>query len=267
MLPEVVPALRWEMTCGGEAGHVGAGFGDDDVGGQGADARDGADQVAKPVKGLGRRLDAGGDVSDRSGLLVDQVQMNSGQERVAVLVTLQLAWLIETLIGERVDRKTLFSSLCFHMTQAGTRGLEPGDWVEVVAPGDDLDGKPGRIEAIVDHGDGFDVIVMGSPNTWRFRRDKLRKIPPPLPPSEQQLELSYDAGEKTMSAQDTHLGDVRSRASILLSTSALFISFSAGIGLIKTDPTKGAVLSPTKGIVLLFVVLVLGLCACMCYGP
>ena len=193
--------------------------------------------------------------------------MNSGQERVAVLVTLQLAWLIETLIGERVDRKTLFSSLCFHMTQAGTRGLEPGDWVEVVAPGDDLDGKPGRIEAIVDHGDGFDVIVMGSPNTWRFRRDKLRKIPPPLPPSEQQLELSYDAGEKTMSAQDTHLGDVRSRANILLSTSALFISFSAGIGLIKTDPTKGAVLSPTKGIVLLFVVLVLGLCVLYVLWP
>src|SRR6516164_10589324 len=47
---------RRQMTCGGKAGHVRTSLGDDDVGGQGADARDGADQVAKPMKGRDRRL-------------------------------------------------------------------------------------------------------------------------------------------------------------------------------------------------------------------
>ena len=73
---------RCELSCGGKAGHVGTGFGDDDVGGQGADARDGADQVAKPMKGLDRRLDPCGDLIDGCGVLIDQVQVNAGQERV-----------------------------------------------------------------------------------------------------------------------------------------------------------------------------------------
>src|SRR5277367_23465 len=72
------------MTCGGKAGHVGTGLGDDDVGGQGTDAGNGADQVAKPVKGRDRLLDAGGDVVDGCGVLVDQVKVNPGQEPVMV---------------------------------------------------------------------------------------------------------------------------------------------------------------------------------------
>src|ERR1700739_3179311 len=40
---------RRELSCGGEAGRVGTGLGDDDVGGEGADTRNGAHQVAKPT--------------------------------------------------------------------------------------------------------------------------------------------------------------------------------------------------------------------------
>ena len=149
----------------------------------------------------------------------------------------------------------------------GTKGVEPGDWVEVVAPGDDFHGAPGRVEAVVDDGDGFDVVVkVYDPQTWGFRRDKLRKIPPPVP-SAQQLELAYDAGETTLASQDTTLGNVRTRANNLLSTAALFISFSAGVGLINTDHTKGPVLSPIKALALLAVVAALGVCVLFALWP
>ncbi len=72
------------MPGGGEPGHVGAGLGDDDVGGQGADPGDGADQVPEPAKGLDHHLDPGGELVDRRGVLVDQVQVHPGQERVVV---------------------------------------------------------------------------------------------------------------------------------------------------------------------------------------
>ena len=59
--------------------------------------------------------------------------------------------------------------------------------------------------------------------------------------SDKRLELSYDAAAKKLSMQDATLGNVRTRANTLLATAALFTSFSAGIGLISTDPTKGSV--------------------------
>lgn len=100
------------------------------------------------------------------------------------------------------------------------------------------------------------------------KRYKPRTIElPTTPRSEQQLELAYEAGQKTLEAQDTSLGNVRTRANTLLSTSALFVSFSTGLGLINADPNKGAILSATKAIVLLSVVLVLGLCVLFVYWP
>jgi hypothetical protein len=57
--------------------------------------------------------------------------------------------------------------------------------------------------------------------------------------SDKRLELAYDAAQKKLAMQDTTLGNVRTRANTLLATAALFTSFSAGIGLLNNDPTKG----------------------------
>ncbi len=77
--------------------------------------------------------------------------------------------------------------------------------------------------------------------------------------TDKRLELAYDAGEKKLAMQDSTLGSVRTRANNLLATAALFTSFSAGVGLINTDRTKGPVLSPCAGIALLVVVILLGI--------
>lgn len=78
--------------------------------------------------------------------------------------------------------------------------------------------------------------------------------------ADKRLELAYDAAAKRLTMQDTTFGNVRTRANNLLATAALFISFSAGIGLINTDPKKAAVLSPCIATALLVVVLLLGIC-------
>ena len=70
------------MLCGGESGHVGPSFGDDDVGGVPTDAGNGADQVAEAAKGLDHHLDSIGELLDGRGVLVDQVQVHAGQKRV-----------------------------------------------------------------------------------------------------------------------------------------------------------------------------------------
>ena len=79
-----MPAQEARCSGGGEPGHVGAGLGDDDVGGQGADPGDRADQVPEALKGLDHHLDPGGELLDRGGVLVDQVQVHPGQERVVL---------------------------------------------------------------------------------------------------------------------------------------------------------------------------------------
>lgn len=77
-------------------------------------------------------------------------------------------------------------------------------------------------------------------------------------PTDTRLELAYDAGEKALALQDVTLGNTRTRANYLLATAALFTSLSTGLGLIKTDPTKGAVLASWKALVLVGVVALLG---------
>lgn len=77
--------------------------------------------------------------------------------------------------------------------------------------------------------------------------------------TDKRLELAYDAGEKKLAMQDSTLANVRTRANNLLATAALFTSFSAGVGLINTDRTKGPVLSPCAGIALLVVLILLGI--------
>ena len=72
------------MAGGGEAGHVGAGLGDGDVGDSGADPGQGGDQVPDDTKGFDHHLDPGGEVVDGAGVLVDQVQVQPGQEGVVL---------------------------------------------------------------------------------------------------------------------------------------------------------------------------------------
>ena len=72
------------MPRGREPGHVGAGLGDDHVGGDGTDPGDGADQVPESLKGLDHHLDPVGELLDRRRVLVDQVQVHPGQERVVL---------------------------------------------------------------------------------------------------------------------------------------------------------------------------------------
>jgi hypothetical protein len=81
------------------------------------------------------------------------------------------------------------------------------------------------------------------------------------------LELAYDAAQKYLAVQDTTLGNVRTRANTLLATAALFTTFSAGVGLIHTDSSKGAELSAIKGLILLLTVVVLGVCVIIVLWP
>lgn len=77
--------------------------------------------------------------------------------------------------------------------------------------------------------------------------------------SDKRLELAYDAAQKKLNLQDSTLSNTRTRANTLLATSALFVSFSAGVGLVRTDPTRGAVFPVWAAWVLLGVVVALGL--------
>jgi hypothetical protein len=99
--------------------------------------------------------------------------------------------------------------------------------------------------------------------------------PPTVPPPDKRLEIAYEAARNSLCMQDTTLGNLRTRASTLLAAAALFTSFSAGIGLINTDPAKGHVFSPIKGVILLgaviavsfFVLRVLWSIDDWCFGP
>lgn len=73
-----------EVSGAGEPGHVRAGLGNDDVGDEGADPRDPADQLVEPAKGLDHLLDLLGQLRDGAGVLADQAQAHPEQERVLV---------------------------------------------------------------------------------------------------------------------------------------------------------------------------------------
>ena len=90
---------------------------------------------------------------------------------------------------------------------------------------------------------------------------------PDEPEPDKRLELAYDAAEKKLSMQDATLGNVRTRANNLLATAALFTSFSAGIGLLNADSSKGSVFSPLAAGLLLVVVVALGACVVVVIWP
>ncbi|BBY36315.1 hypothetical protein MMAN_04490 [Mycobacterium mantenii] len=87
------------------------------------------------------------------------------------------------------------------------------------------------------------------------------------PAADKRLELAYAAAQDRLKAQNETLANTRTRANNLLATTALFISFSAGVGLINTDPNKGLVLCPFLAAVLLLVVVILGGCVLFIAWP
>jgi hypothetical protein len=57
------------------------------------------------------------------------------------------------------------------------------------------------------------------------------------------LELAYTAAIKALEQQDATLGNLRNRATGLLSAVTIATTFSAGLGMFSPDPTKGTPLS------------------------
>ncbi len=72
------------MPGGGKPAHVRAGLGDDDVADPGADRGDRHDQVPGATKRLDHHLDPGGELVHGPAALVDQVEVQPGQERVVL---------------------------------------------------------------------------------------------------------------------------------------------------------------------------------------
>jgi len=70
---------------GRESVHVDTGVGNDHVCDQGADPGDGADEFAEPLKRLDHHLDPLGQLVDRRGVPVDQIQVHACEERVVLV--------------------------------------------------------------------------------------------------------------------------------------------------------------------------------------
>lgn len=72
------------------------------------------------------------------------------------------------------------------------------------------------------------------------------------------LVLAYEAACELLKIQDATLGNVRSRATQVLSTAALLTSISAGLGIINLDAKRGEVLAASGAWALLTVMVLIG---------
>jgi hypothetical protein len=70
---------------------------------------------------------------------------------------------------------------------------------------------------------------------WTWSKPRVEPIPRPDPV----VELAYDAAIAALQQQDNTLGNLRNRATALLSAAAVATTFSAGIGLFSTDKSRG----------------------------
>ena len=87
---------------------------------------------------------------------------------------------------------------------------------------------------------------------------RARKAPSATSQVDEGLKLAYEAAKDILKNQDTTLGNVRTRASNLLTVAALLTSFSVTLGLINTDPDKGFILPLAASWSLLVVLLLMG---------
>lgn len=85
--------------------------------------------------------------------------------------------------------------------------------------------------------------------------------------ADKRLELAYAAAQERLKLQDATLASTRTRANNLLATTALFVSFSAGIGLINTNPESESALCPGVALVLLLVAVALGVSVLIVMWP
>ena len=76
--------------------------------------------------------------------------------------------------------------------------------------------------------------------------------------TETTLELAYDAALDSLKMQEARLSGLRSRATGVLSAAALVTSFSAGLGLINTNPKTGAVFPKWAALALLAALIAIG---------
>ena len=68
----------------GKPGHVHPGPGHHHIGGQDADPGDSADRLPEALKRLDHNLDPAGDLVDRGGVPVEQVQVDPGEKGVVL---------------------------------------------------------------------------------------------------------------------------------------------------------------------------------------
>jgi hypothetical protein len=85
--------------------------------------------------------------------------------------------------------------------------------------------------------------------------------------SDSRLELAYDAAVKLLSVQDATLGNLRNRATGLLSVVALATTFSTGIGIINRDPTKGPIFPDWAAFLLLVILVAIGILSMVILWP
>ena len=85
--------------------------------------------------------------------------------------------------------------------------------------------------------------------------------------SDSRLELAYDAAVNLLSVQSAALGNLRNRATGLLSVAALATTFSTGLGLINQDPTKGSLFPEWATVFLLAILVALGVLSMVILWP
>jgi hypothetical protein len=85
-----------------------------------------------------------------------------------------------------------------------------------------------------------------------------RKAVPGAVPGDPGLQMAYAAIVESLKAQDHTLAGLRNRATGVLSTAALAASFAAGVGLINTDATAGAVFPRWASLALLATLIAIG---------
>lgn len=63
----------------------------------------------------------------------------------------------------------------------------------------------------------------------------------PATAADEVVKLAYDAAVKHLAQQDLSLGNLRNRATWLLTAAGILISLATSVGLLNTDPTKGPI--------------------------
>jgi hypothetical protein len=75
-----------------------------------------------------------------------------------------------------------------------------------------------------------------------FRKKRAKQYADESASDDKSLSLAYEAARDALVRQETTLTNLRTRATGILTVAALAVSFSAGLGLFATDPSKGRVL-------------------------